>query len=113
MTDPTESTKPIVVLGGTGKTGRRVVERLTARGIPTRIGSPKADYAAGAAEHGAPAEFVGFLTYLFSDILGHNAYLTDGVQRALGREPRDLTELARDTAATGVWNVTPATGAIR
>jgi uncharacterized protein YbjT (DUF2867 family) len=31
--------KPILVLGGTGKTGRRVVERLTARGIPTRVGA--------------------------------------------------------------------------
>ncbi len=31
--------KPVLVLGGTGKTGRRVVERLTARGIPTRVGS--------------------------------------------------------------------------
>ena len=26
--------KPTLVLGGTGKTGRRVVERLTARGLP-------------------------------------------------------------------------------
>jgi uncharacterized protein YbjT (DUF2867 family) len=30
--------EPILVLGATGKTGRRVVERLTARGIPTRLG---------------------------------------------------------------------------
>jgi uncharacterized protein YbjT (DUF2867 family) len=30
------STKPIVVLGATGKTGRRVVERLAARGVPVR-----------------------------------------------------------------------------
>jgi uncharacterized protein YbjT (DUF2867 family) len=28
-----------LVLGGTGTTGRRVAERLTARGVPTRIGS--------------------------------------------------------------------------
>ncbi len=28
-----------LVLGGTGKTGRRVAERLLARGLPTRIGS--------------------------------------------------------------------------
>src|SRR5262245_911893 len=28
-----------LVLGGTGKTGRRVAERLAARGIPKRIGS--------------------------------------------------------------------------
>jgi uncharacterized protein YbjT (DUF2867 family) len=31
--------KPILVLGGTGKTGRRVVERLEARGLPVRVGS--------------------------------------------------------------------------
>ena len=35
--------KPIMVLGGTGKTGRRVAERLTARGMPIRIGSPRTD----------------------------------------------------------------------
>ena len=29
----------ILVIGGTGKTGRRVAERLTARGVPVRIGS--------------------------------------------------------------------------
>jgi nucleoside-diphosphate-sugar epimerase len=29
----------ILVLGGTGKTGRRVAERLAAHGVPTRIGS--------------------------------------------------------------------------
>ena len=28
-----------LVLGGTGKTGRRVAERLIARGFPTRVGS--------------------------------------------------------------------------
>ncbi len=34
---------PILVLGGTGKTGRRVAERLTARGLPVRIGSRSAN----------------------------------------------------------------------
>ena len=28
-----------LVLGGTGKTGRRVARRLVARGVPTRVGS--------------------------------------------------------------------------
>jgi hypothetical protein len=51
-----------------------------------------------------PPEFVSFLTYLFSEVLdGSNAYLTDGVQRALGRPPRDFADYARDAAATGVW----------
>jgi uncharacterized protein YbjT (DUF2867 family) len=62
------------------------------------------EYAAAATELGVPAEFVGFLTYLFTDVLGHNASLADGVQRALGRPPRDFSEFARDTAATGVWS---------
>ena len=61
------------------------------------------DYAAGAAEHGVPAEFVEILTYLFSDVLGNNAYITDGVQRGLGRPPRDFTDYATRTAATGIW----------
>jgi uncharacterized protein YbjT (DUF2867 family) len=37
------SEKPTLVLGRTGKTGRRVVERLTARGVATRIGVPTAE----------------------------------------------------------------------
>ena len=35
----THASKPTLVLGGTGKTGRRVAERLAARGLPVRIGS--------------------------------------------------------------------------
>ncbi len=31
--------QPTLVLGGTGKTGRRVAERLAARGRPVRVGS--------------------------------------------------------------------------
>jgi uncharacterized protein YbjT (DUF2867 family) len=34
-----QQAKNILVTGGTGKTGRRVVERLKARDIPVRIGS--------------------------------------------------------------------------
>ena len=33
----------ILVLGGTGKTGRRVAQRLEARGVPVRIGSRSAE----------------------------------------------------------------------
>ncbi|MGW2180545.1 NmrA family NAD(P)-binding protein [Streptomyces sp. NPDC001732] len=35
----TTETKTTLVIGGTGKTGRRVAERLTARGLPVRVGS--------------------------------------------------------------------------
>jgi hypothetical protein len=51
-----------------------------------------------------PAQFAALLRYVFSEILdGRNAHLTDGVQRALCREPRDFAEYAHETAATGVW----------
>jgi uncharacterized protein YbjT (DUF2867 family) len=63
------------------------------------------DFAAAAAVQDAPAEIIELLTRLFGEVLdGRNAHLTDGVQRALGREPRDFSEYARDAAATGVWN---------
>ena len=34
---------------------------------------------------------------------GRNAHLTDGVQRALGRPPRDFTEFANSAARAGAW----------
>jgi uncharacterized protein YbjT (DUF2867 family) len=67
-----------------------------------------ADYAAAAADHGVPAEFVDFLTYLFSEVFGHNATVADGVQRALGRPPRDFADYAHRTAATGAWQLEAA-----
>jgi uncharacterized protein YbjT (DUF2867 family) len=64
------------------------------------------EYASMLSEQGVPAEFVWLLTYLFSEVLdGRNAYLTDGAQRALGREPKDFGTYARDAAATGIWGV--------
>jgi uncharacterized protein YbjT (DUF2867 family) len=63
------------------------------------------DFAAAAAAQGAPREVVDLLTRLFGEVLdGRNAHLADGVQRALGREPRDFSDYARDAAAGGVWD---------
>jgi uncharacterized protein YbjT (DUF2867 family) len=62
-------------------------------------------HAAELADHGVPPEFVDFLTYLFDEVVdGRNSDTTDGVRRALGREPRDFADYARQTAASGVWN---------
>jgi uncharacterized protein YbjT (DUF2867 family) len=36
---------------------------------------------------------------------GRNAVLGDGVQTALGREPRDFADFCRAAAASGVWNL--------
>ena len=63
------------------------------------------EYEAVLAEADVPPEFLSFLTYLFGEVLdGRNAHLTDGVRRALGHEPKDFSDYARDVAATGVWS---------
>jgi uncharacterized protein YbjT (DUF2867 family) len=64
-----------------------------------------AEYAATLKDEGVTDDVVWFLDYLFTTVLdGRNAFLTDGVQRALGRQPRDFADYARAAAATGVWN---------
>jgi uncharacterized protein YbjT (DUF2867 family) len=67
------------------------------------------DFPAALDEQAVPGEWIELLVYLFQEVLdGRNAHLADGVHRALGREPRDFADYARDAAATGVW--TPALG---
>ncbi|MDH3282697.1 MAG: NmrA family NAD(P)-binding protein, partial [Gammaproteobacteria bacterium] len=67
---------------------------------------PHETFAAGIAESGAPDDIVWLLSYLFSTVLdGRNAYVCDGVRRALGREPADFAKYARRIADTGVWYV--------
>ena len=62
------------------------------------------DFAAALDEQSVPDEWIKLLVYLFQEVLdGRNAHLADGVQRALGREPRDFADYARDAATTGVW----------
>jgi uncharacterized protein YbjT (DUF2867 family) len=64
-----------------------------------------AEYAAGAAEAGVPAEEIEPLTELFVRVLdGHHAHLTGDVERVLGRPARDFTEYARAAATAGAWS---------
>ena len=77
---------PILVLGGTGKTGRRVVSRLRDRGVPVRVGlrsgTPPFDWEDTAtwapALHGARAAYISY----FPDI-------------AVPGAPEAIAELAR------------------
>ncbi len=64
-------------------------------------------FAAGLLEVGVPTEHIDLLNYLFTTVLdGRNAHTTDGVERALGRAPRDFRAYARDVAASGAWHGT-------
>ena len=72
----------------------------------TYMDVPHDAFIAGIEQSGAPKEVVWMLDYLFSTVLdGRNAHLTDGVQRALGRPPKDFADFAKDVAAKGIWRV--------
>jgi len=65
---------------------------------------PHAPFIDGVKKSGAPKDVVWMLDYLFASLLdGRNAYLADGIARALGRPPKDFTTYAREVASTGVW----------
>jgi len=63
------------------------------------------DYTAGMEAQQVAPDVIQLVTYLFTTVLdGRNSCLTDGVQRALGHQPRDFSDYVRNTAATGIWN---------
>jgi uncharacterized protein YbjT (DUF2867 family) len=66
------------------------------------------DFTTGLAAQGVPRDVVDLTRYLFAEVLdGRNARLGDGVQQALGREPRDFADYAREAAAGGAWSTAP------
>ena len=79
-------------------------EIAAASGRPMRYRPVTSDeYAELLAPH-MPAEEAAFLIELFAYLTdGHNAHLADGVQRALGRPPRDFCDFAHAAAAAGAW----------
>lgn len=54
-------------------------------------------------------EYAEFLTRLCEEVFdGRNESLGDGVQRALGRQPRDFADFCAEIAATGAWSAAAA-----
>ncbi|RWB24873.1 NAD(P)H-binding protein [Mesorhizobium sp.] len=64
-----------------------------------------AEFTAAVAGYELPADFAWLLNELFTEVLdGRNEALTDGVERVLGRAPKDFSTYATETAATGIWS---------
>ena len=62
------------------------------------------DFRAGMLQAQVPEEVVALVLYLFETVLdGRNTPLANGVQRALGRPPRDFADYVMRTAAAGAW----------
>jgi uncharacterized protein YbjT (DUF2867 family) len=82
-----------------------VGEIAAAAGRPIRyVQVPLDAWLAEMAEAGEPEDTLSLLGFLFSEVLdGRNAQLANGVQEALGREPRDFRDFARAAAASGLW----------
>ncbi|PLP60035.1 NmrA family transcriptional regulator [Mesorhizobium loti] len=81
------------------------IARGSGRDITFSRVSPE-EFKAELEAYGTPADIAWLLDELFVRVLdGRNEHLTDGVRRALGREPKDFSVYVRETAATGVWHV--------
>jgi uncharacterized protein YbjT (DUF2867 family) len=66
---------------------------------------PLEEYKALLVQYQVPADFIWLIGYLFTEVLdGRNARLADGIERALGRPPRDFRDYARGAAAAGAWS---------
>jgi uncharacterized protein YbjT (DUF2867 family) len=82
-----------------------VEEIARASGRPVRYVPVSIEEFAAALAADGPPDAIALVTYLFGELLdGRNARLGDGVQRALGRDPRDFRDYARRAAATGAWD---------
>lgn len=80
------------------------IARASARPIRFTTITPE-EFTAGLTYAGLHRDEVSLVSYLFSTVLdGRNSSLTDGVERALGRPPRDFADYARETAKTGIWS---------
>lgn len=61
-------------------------------------------FAAFMSEVGVPADEIGLLIYLMTEVLdGRNEHVADGVQLVLGRPARDFSDFARTAAEAGFW----------
>ena len=79
------------------------IARVTGRNI-RYIPISSGEYRAALLQAQVPQDVIELVLYLFGTVLdGRNTPVTDGVQRAVGRPPRDFTQYVQRTAQSGVW----------
>ncbi len=106
FTDPRHSRQLYELTGPKALTFAEAISEIaqaTGRDI-TFIPVSVDDYRAELVRQGVPDDYIELILYLFTTVLdGRNTPLTDGVQRALGRPPREFSDYVRQTTATGIW----------
>jgi uncharacterized protein YbjT (DUF2867 family) len=106
LTDPSHSRQIYEISGSKALTFAEAIGEIAAvTGREIKFVPISADdYRAELVRQGVPEDFIELVLYLFATLFdGRNTPLADGVQRALGRPPRDFCDYVRQTAATGVW----------
>jgi uncharacterized protein YbjT (DUF2867 family) len=54
---------------------------------------------------GVPKEISNLLAYLFTEVLdGRNEYVTNGVEQAIGRKPKDFGTFVKEAVKNGAWD---------
>lgn len=110
LTEPGHSGEVYEVTGPRLLTFADIAEELSAvlgRRV-SYIDLPRQAFLDALADEGVPEPMAGLLDYLFATVLdGRNAKLTDGVQRALGRPPKDFRDFARESADQEAWSRAP------
>jgi uncharacterized protein YbjT (DUF2867 family) len=106
LTDPQHSHQLYEITGSKALTFAEAIgeiARATGREIAF-VPISADDYRSELVGQGVPDDYIELILYLFGTVLdGRNTPLADGVQRALGRQPRDFSSYVRQTAATGIW----------
>ncbi len=106
LTDERHIGKVYEVTGPRLLTFREAVEAINrASGLEVQFRTmPAHEFLDSLVSSEVPDEIAGLLEELFSEVLdGRNESLADGVQRVLGRQPKDFAEFAREAAAKGAW----------
>lgn len=106
LTEPGHAGEVYEVTGPHPMTFAQAVEEIArASGRDVKYSPITAEeFKAALVGQGVPGDYIELLSYLFSEVLdGRNDFVTDGVQRALGRSPRGFADYAREAAASGAW----------
>jgi uncharacterized protein YbjT (DUF2867 family) len=96
-----ETTDLTLVLGGTGKTGRRVVDRLSARGLPVRAGSRTGE---------PPFDWNDRSTWAAALAGARSAYVTYHPDLAFPGAAGTIAAFARTAVAAGVRHIVLLSG---